>query len=250
MYCPKCGTENSDGVQLCRSCSWVLGSASTVGIAPDAKTSKLAVTALVLAILSPFTFCITVIPAVIFGIVGLLKIEKSAGRLKGKGLAIAGIAASGAIIPFALMMGILMPALAKVRASARQVTCAINLKQIGVMVQLYAADNDKRYPAADKWCDALKPYCGSGRRMFCCPSTQKKLCYYAVSPNAEPNSPPDMVLLFETNKNVENQYGGPEILSTDNHRGKGCNILFNDLHAEFVKTEDLKKLKWAAEQKN
>jgi len=248
MYCPKCGAENPDGIQLCRSCSWVLAGVSTVGIAPDAKTSGLAVTALVLAILGLFTFCITAIPAMIFGIVGLFKIEKSAGRLKGKGLAIAGIAAPVAILP--LMMGILMPALAKVRTSARQVACAVNLKQIGVMVQLYAADNDKQYPAADKWCDALKPYCGSGRKIFCCPSTKGKLCSYAVNPYAKPNSPPDMVLLFETNKNVENQYGGPEILSTDNHRGKGCNILFNDLRVEFVKSEDLKKLKWAAEQKN
>ncbi|MHC4684630.1 MAG: DUF4190 domain-containing protein, partial [Planctomycetota bacterium] len=96
MYCPKCGTENPDDAQLCRSCSWVLTSTSTTAPAPDAKTSGLAITALVLGILSFFTFFITAIPAIIVGIVGLVKIEKSGGKLKGNGLAIAGIAVPAA----------------------------------------------------------------------------------------------------------------------------------------------------------
>ena len=57
------------------------------------------------------------------------------------------------------------------------------------------------------------------------------------------SAPPDMVLLFETHPGW-NQAGGPEILSTDNHQGLGCNVLFIDNHVEFVKTEDLDKLKW------
>jgi len=38
-------------------------------------------------------------------------------------------------------------------------------------------------------------------------------------------------------------------LSTENHNSEGCNVLFNDLHVRFVKTEDLNDLKWTAEQK-
>ncbi|MHC4463913.1 MAG: hypothetical protein ACYS30_21135 [Planctomycetota bacterium] len=45
-----------------------------------------------------------------------------------------------------------------------------------------------------------------------------------------------------------NKYGGPEILTTKNHKGKGCNILFNDSRVEFVKTERLGELKWKVEQ--
>ena len=60
------------------------------------------------------------------------------------------------------------------------------------------------------------------------------------------NAPPDMVLLFETRPGW-NQTGGPEILTTDNHNGNGCNILFNDGHVEFVRTEDINDLKWTAE---
>ncbi len=59
-------------------------------------------------------------------------------------------------------------------------------------------------------------------------------------------SPPDMVVLFETHPGW-NQSGGPEILTTDNHKGEGCNVLFMDSHVHFVKTEDLDDLKWSAE---
>jgi prepilin-type processing-associated H-X9-DG protein len=55
-------------------------------------------------------------------------------------------------------------------------------------------------------------------------------------------------LLFETKGG--NQFGGPELLSFGNHKGKGCNILFNDGHVEFVKKEQLGQLKWKVEEKD
>jgi hypothetical protein len=47
-----------------------------------------------------------------------------------------------------------------------------------------------------------------------------------------------------------NQFGGPEILTTENHRGKGCNVLFNNGRVEFVKVKRLGELKWEVEQNN
>jgi prepilin-type processing-associated H-X9-DG protein len=47
-----------------------------------------------------------------------------------------------------------------------------------------------------------------------------------------------------------NQFGGSELLTTDNHKGEGCNVLFNDLHVEFIKTERLGELKWDVEEKD
>jgi hypothetical protein len=47
-----------------------------------------------------------------------------------------------------------------------------------------------------------------------------------------------------------NQVGGPELLTTENHKGEGCNVfLFNDMHVEFVKAERIAELKWDAEKK-
>ncbi len=45
-----------------------------------------------------------------------------------------------------------------------------------------------------------------------------------------------------------NQFGGPEILTTENHKGKGCNVLFNNGHVEFVKTDRVGELKWEVEE--
>ena len=45
-----------------------------------------------------------------------------------------------------------------------------------------------------------------------------------------------------------NQFGGPEILTTENHNGRGCFILFNDGRVEFVKPERLGELRWKVEE--
>jgi len=54
-------------------------------------------------------------------------------------------------------------------------------------------------------------------------------------------------VLFET-KGGWNQFGGPEILTFENHKGQGCNVLFNDLHVRFVKKEQISELKWEADE--
>ncbi|MHC4396656.1 MAG: DUF4190 domain-containing protein [Planctomycetota bacterium] len=246
MYCPKCGKENPDSAQLCGFCSCVLTN-TTVAASDDAKTSGLAITSLVLGILSIFTCFVTVIPAIIFGIIGLVKIEKSAGRLKGKGLAIAGIAVPAATLPvFFLLLGILMPALARVRAQARQIACMSNLKQLGAILAMYADDNDEKYPTADKWCDLLEPYYPDDR-VFVCPSAGEGQYHYALNPYVDLKSPPDMVVLFESSAGW-NQSGGPEILTVANHNGEGCSVLFNDLSVEFVRAEFINDLKWTVER--
>ena len=252
MYCPKCGTENPDDVQLCRSCSWVLTSISTVAPSPDAKTSGLAITSLVLGILSIFTLFLTALPAIILGIISIFKIEKSAGQLKGKGLAIAGIAVPAASLPIvALLMGILMPALSRVRMIAQRQVCATNMASLGKAMLIYTNVYDNKFPTSSKWCDLLIERAEVPELIFRCKGACEGPCNYAINKNIEglgAKAPPDMVLLFETSAGW-NQAGGPEILSTNNHRSEGCNILFVDSHVQFVKTEDINNLKWTVEQK-
>lgn len=43
-----------------------------------------------------------------------------------------------------------------------------------------------------------------------------------------------------------NQNGGPEMLTTENHKD-GCNVAFVDTHVKFVRTEDIGNLKWTVE---
>ncbi|MFO7899880.1 MAG: DUF4190 domain-containing protein [Planctomycetota bacterium] len=57
---------------------------------PEQKTSGLAVAALVLGIASVLTCGVASIPGLIVGIIALVKINNSQGRLSGQGMAIAG----------------------------------------------------------------------------------------------------------------------------------------------------------------
>ena len=251
MYCPKCGTENPDNAQLCSSCSWVLTNTSTQRPASDAKTSGMAVTALVLGILSFFTFLLTAIPAIIFGIIGLVKIEKSGGQLKGRGLAIAGIAVPAVSLPFIamLMAAILMPALARTRQLAQRVVCGTNMAGLGKAMIIYCNDFDGKYPPASQWCDLLIEHTAVCKEQFRCRGAKQGPCNYAMNAAIEklgPAAPSDMVLLFETRPGW-NQAGGPEILSTENHR-EGCNVVFNDSHVQCVKKKDIQKLRWTPEK--
>ncbi len=237
MYCPKCGTENPDDAQLCRSCSWVLTSTSTTPTAPDVKTSGLVIATLVLGILSFFTCGITVIPAIILGIVGLVRIGRSGGRITGRGFAVGGIIV-------ALLMCVL--AMLNIRKQVFRMWCGTNMSLLGMAMLVYSNDYDDKLPTPSKWCDLLVEHTDVTEKGLRCPGAPEGPCNYAMNKNVEKlgiRSPPDMVVLFETHPGW-NQSGGPEILTTNNHQGEGCNVLFMDSHVEFVKTEDLDDLKW------
>ncbi len=65
----------------------------------------------------------------------------------------------------ALLMGILMPALQRVKKQARTVYCLSSLKQIGMAMTIYADDNEGFVPRAmdheAKWILVLIPYLGN-----------------------------------------------------------------------------------------
>jgi hypothetical protein len=204
----------------------------------------------VFGILGGFTPLVTGgILAIILGIIALLKIRKSAGQLKGKGLAIAGICIS--VVWLFITIAVLLPAIARVRQVSFRMVCGTNLSGLGKAMLIYANDYKDMYPTPSKWCDLLVEHAEVTPKSFICKGAPEGPCSYAMNKNIEEQgakAPPDIVLLFETNPGW-NQSGGPEILSTRNHRGEGCNILFNDGYVEFVKIKDINNLKWTAEQK-
>lgn len=138
--------------------------------------------------------------------------------------------------------------------TARRMWCRENLEHLRFSIEDYAKDHSNKYPTPNKWCDLLfkDEYDRFWRNnRFVCKAALKSgvqgRCHYAINPNCEPNSSGDVVLLFEATGGW-NQFGGPELLSPENHKGYGCNILFNDRHTEFVEPKRFGNLKWKDDQ--
>jgi hypothetical protein len=104
--------------------------------------------------------------------------------------------------------------------------CMTKIAVLGKAMMVYATDNDGKFPPPDNWCDALlEALPNTPEKLFQCPGGGGGRCHYAMNPNAEPNSPNNTVLLFETRAGW-NQSGGPELWTFENHRGKGCSVVF------------------------
>jgi len=187
--------------------------------------------------------CVTMLVAFALGLVAFVK------------------AAKAKIISIVLLMGLIVAAeacgaafsLSELKRSWElyyvepQVRCRHNL--CSLMDGLRPYKEYGKYPTPQGWCDWLVRGRKISQKYFRCPEGKRVKSSYAMNPNCEPNSLPDVVLLFET-KGGWNQFGGAELLTTENHQGDGCNILFNDFSVRFVKSEEIGQLNWGDKQGN
>lgn len=250
MYCQKCDAENPDDAHRCLSCGYEFAPVSAVPVA--AKTSGVAIAALVLGILAFLTCGITALPAIICGIVALVKISGSNGLLKGKGMAITGLVLSAILIVLmpiiSILVAIMVPAFSSARDQAKTIVCKSNLKQLSLGVVMYADDNDGEFPTASEWCDLVFDYVDSNQQIFRCPAAPEGIFYgYVFNRNLDGvklhEVDPQTVMIFEADGGW-NKTGGADLATFDRHGRPGCNVGFADGSVEFVPAERIGELKW------
>ena len=259
MYCSKCGVQNSEEATLCVNCGSVLGApvAQPAG-GMEAQTCGLAIASLVMGVLSIFCSIVLALPAIICGIIALVKISKSQGQLKGNGLAIAGIAVPVVVtvVITPLMLAILMPALAKTKHIAMRVVCGTNLKGLSTAMTVYMNDYDDQYPTPENWCDLLIKEADVSPMSFQCPVAEEVEFCYAMNEGlqgfnmdtVDPATANQIVVLFEANLGKNGVGGMHDVVLRHNEHGQdGCNILFADGHVEFVTEDRIAMLKWTPE---
>lgn len=123
-FCAKCGNTLAEGSYFCKSCGSPV-SAPLPSVAPAAGAQQTSGKALASLVLGLFFFLPpSAIAAIVLGHISLSQIRKSAGRLKGDGLAIAGLVLGymGLVaIPFILIVAaIAIPNLLRARIAANE----------------------------------------------------------------------------------------------------------------------------------
>lgn len=161
--------QNAENVRICASCGYVLPAPVSTGTPVQVKTSGLAIAAFVLGLLSLFTLGLTVLPAIVLGIIALVAIGRSGGRLTGTAFAVIGtVIPVFSIFFIGLLMAILMPALARTRQLAFRMTCGTNLSGLGKAMLIYSNDYQDEFPRAGgrstEWAGQTPNWLGADRR--------------------------------------------------------------------------------------
>lgn len=222
--------------------------------APGApKTSGMAIASLVLSILGFLAVWYGITwPALIapglglaLGLAAMYKIKKTAGQLRGRDCALLGVAISGMVLVNTSSPFLITPRPMIMRTPG--LDCLNQVKQLGLAVRIYAADNSDRLPFATNWCDAIA-YALTTTNVFQCPAAGTPArCHYAFNAKLSgieaEKAGPDTVMIFESDAGW-NSSGGPELLPVRPRHRQGFVVAFADGSARFVKESELKQLRW------
>jgi type II secretory pathway pseudopilin PulG len=147
-FCEKCGNSLTAEDKFCRVCGGTVPGAfpaPPIGVPPTggapAETSGKAIASLVCGLL--FFIPLAFIAAIVFGHIALSEIKRSAGRLKGEGMAIAGLVFGYmwiVTVPVMLIIAaIAIPNLLRARMAANESSAAASVRTLNTAEVSYAA---------------------------------------------------------------------------------------------------------------
>jgi type IV pilus assembly protein PilA len=149
VLCSACGNNLSANEKFCTTCGKPVSASATVtpavatpaAITP-AETSGKAIASLVCGFFF-FLFPVSIL-AVIFGHLSLSEIRKSAGRLKGEGVAVAGLVLGYmgvAAIPVMIIAAIAIPNLLRARIAANEASAVASVRTLNTAEIAFASDH-------------------------------------------------------------------------------------------------------------
>lgn len=141
--CPYCAKTIEDYAQVCPFCGRNLAAPGAYSAMPpgDLGTSGKAIGSLVCGIL--FFFLPAAIVAVVLGHLSLSEIRQSAGRLAGRGMAIAGLVLGYlglSFIPLLIIAAIAIPNLLRAKMAANEASAVGSLRTINTACVTYATE--------------------------------------------------------------------------------------------------------------
>ncbi|HEV2402336.1 MAG TPA: DUF4190 domain-containing protein [Candidatus Sulfotelmatobacter sp.] len=148
-FCAACGNSMNVEDRFCRVCGRAAdpggptpGATVSPAVPVSQETSGKAIVSLICGLFF-FFFPLSVV-AVILGHISLSDIRKSAGRLKGEGLAIAGLVfgyAGLAIVPFLIIAAIAIPNLLRARIAANESSAVASVRKLTTAEMTYAVQH-------------------------------------------------------------------------------------------------------------
>jgi hypothetical protein len=186
--------------------------------------------------------------------------EESAGGGESTAVVFAGFALGcGALVGALALLSWLLPSHlwpgGYDRQRAQKTVCLSNVKNLALALQMYLADNDDAFPAAEVWCDPLVEYTNSEERLQC-PEARDLRCGYAYNRalsgarRRDLADPATTVAIFESDVGW-NAAGDASILPLAPRHLEGDTYGLADGRGLWVKREDLSlgqaEIGWSAE---
>ncbi|HLJ91168.1 MAG TPA: DUF4190 domain-containing protein [Candidatus Angelobacter sp.] len=181
MFCQQCGMDVPENSHFCLQCGAAIAAnargatltarnsaqetvstAATTTVEPSLsqKTDPTAIWSLALGILSLICLVFTGIPAIILGHTARTNIRRHPGRVKGGGMALAGLTLGylgATALPLVIAVAVLLPSFSRMRISANEEKAATEMRTLSIAIETYKTQYNGYPPSLQ----ALGPAAGS-----------------------------------------------------------------------------------------